>query len=250
MTDEQDRNETALTTGTREQCMPIKIGEHGVAFESAAEMFKLCNALVVGGVAPKGMTPGAVMASMLKGRALGLDEITSVTSIAVINGRTQMAGSLLLGLMRRAGIEYDIWHEGEANQRAAWIRAWWPGKKDRAKSRSFSMGDAARAGLLSKDSYRAWPDDMLLWRAVAKLARQEFPEIGAGIYVHGEVPGDPAPDVEAANLEPAAAPAPPPPHPLLAELKGDPTPFPSHAEADAALAEQESGTLPFEPERE
>lgn len=170
------------------------------------------------------MTPGGAMAAILKGRALGLDEITAVTNIVVVKGRTQMAGSLLLALMRKAGIDYDVWHEGEGNTRTAFIKAWWPGKKDRAKTRSFSMGDAARAGLVTKDSYKAWPDDMLLWRAVARLARQEFPELAAGIYVFGEVPGDPAPDTGEQVETPAEAPrtAAPGPDPLLAELASKP----------------------------
>lgn len=210
--------ETALAQ--RPEKAPIRIGERGLEFESAAEVYRMAAAFASGGVAPKGMNVGAVMAAILKGRALGLDEITSVTSIVVINGRTQMSGSLLLALLRRAGVEYDVWHTGEGNQREAHIRAWWPGKKDRQKERSFSMAEAARAGLATKDTYKAWPDDMLLWRAVAKLARQEFPEIAAGIYVHGEIPGDPvvsgaAP--EQAGTESAPRPA-PGADPMLADL--------------------------------
>jgi hypothetical protein len=127
--------------------------------------------------------------------------------------------------MHRAGIEDEIWYTGEGNTRQAHIRAWWPGKKP--KEQAFSMGDAVRAGLASKDTYKAWPDNMLLWRAVSNLAKQAFPEIGAGIYVFGEIPGDPPPDMSDQEAGPESSlagrtPFAPGPDPLLAELSAAP----------------------------
>jgi len=213
--------EASLATTPKEVRTPIKVGERGLAFETAAEVFRMASAFVKDGVAPKGMTAGAAMAAMLKGQALGLDPVTSVTSITVINGRTQVQGSLLLALLRRAGVDYDISYSGDGNTLAATIRAWWPDKKARAKERTFTMGDAVRAGLAGKETYKAWPREMLLWRAVAALARQEFPEVAAGIYVHGEIPGDPPPAIDTpADPELPRQLAPPSADPLLEELSG------------------------------
>lgn len=236
--------ETALATVDKGKA-PIKVGEKGIAFETANELYRMAQAFVQGGVAPQGSNPGGVMAAILKGRALGLDEITAVTQIMMIRGRTMMAGALILGLLKRAGIQYRFHWTGEGNTRAAHISSWDPSRGEKQGSwpeHAFSMADAARAGLVNKkgDTWKAWPDEMLLWRAVSKMGRQQYPEVCAGIYVPGEVPGDPqvSADTEEAVVSPADAP--PQPDPLF-DVPAEPVPpFASHEEADKALAESES----------
>jgi hypothetical protein len=230
--------ETALSTVDKGKAA-IKVGERGIAFETAAELYRMAQAFVQGGVAPAGSNAGGVMAAILKGRALGLDEITSVTQIMMIKGRTMMAGALVLGLLKRAGIDYRFWWTGEDNNTlTAHIVAWDPSRGEKKGSwpeHTFSMGDAARAGLTNKkgDTWKAWPREMLLWRAVSKMGRQQFPEVCAGIYVPGEIPGDPQVTVDPEAMAP---PAPAVPDPLFEDAQ----PFPSHAEADRALATEEA----------
>ena len=213
--------EQALAVAPKDKTS-IAIGERGLAFESASEVFRMAQAFVSGGVAPKGATPGAVMAAMLKGRALGLDEITAISSITVVGGRVQMGGALILALVRKhqacaEGPTY--WWEGEGNQRAAFVRARRADERE-AVTHRFGMDDAARAGLLGKDSYKHWPDEMLLWRAVARMGRLQFSDVLAGVYVPGELQGE-----HQAAAEPEPSPAlsePPPADPLLEELSGPP----------------------------
>jgi hypothetical protein len=210
--------EQALAVAPKDKAA-IAIGERGLAFESASEVYRMAQAFVSGGVAPKGATPGAVMAAMLKGRALGLDEITAISSITVVGGRVQMGGALILALIRKhqacaEGPTY--WWEGEGNQRAAFVRARRADERE-AVTHRFGMDDASRAGLLVKDSYKHWPDEMLLWRAVARMGRLQFSDVLAGVYVPGEL------QEAAAEPDPSPAPSEPPPaDPLLEELSGPP----------------------------
>ena len=273
--------ETALAVTPKGQAA-IAVDAQGLAFENATEVYRISEAFVRGGVAPKGATPGAVMAAMLKGRALGIDPVTSLANITVVNGRVTIGGALILGLVRKhhACAELTYRWEGEDKTRAAIVRARRVDEREATEHR-FGWDDAMRAGLAGKDVYRAYADDMLLWRAVARMGRRQFPDILAGCYVPGEVV-----EVEAAE-SPAPPPTvePPPVDPLLAELgseggellgqaspvppaapaveeglveavaapagpavvedhEGDPPaavnpPFPSHSEADRAIAEAE-----------
>jgi len=221
---EQKVSEALAIAPTRPGAVQIRVGDRGLSFDNASELHRMATAFVQGGVCPAGATTGGVMASMLKGMALGLDAITSVTSISIIKGRTQMSGALILGLLKRNGIKYRFGWEGtpEENNLKAWVQAWDPsvGEVQGAWPRhEFGWGDAIRAGLVGKkgEIYKAWPKEMLLWRAVSTMGRQQFPDVCAGIYVPGEIPGDPTPGAE--EPAPSTPPAPPPaPDPLLAEL--------------------------------
>jgi hypothetical protein len=214
----EQQMETALAVVPKDKTA-IALGERGLAFENAGELYRMSDAFVKGGVAPRGTTAGGAMAALLKGRALGLDEVTALTNITVVNGRVTIGGSLILALVRKhhACAELAYRWEGEGNTRAAIIRARRIDERDATETR-FGWDDAVRAGLASKDCYRAYPDDMLLWRAAARMGRRQFPDILAGCYVPGEI-------VEVEAPGPAAPPPtdePPPQDPLLAELSGDP----------------------------
>ncbi len=227
----------------------IALGERGLAFENAAELYRIADAFVKGGVAPKGATAGGVMAAILKGRALGLDEITSLSNIVVIGGRVQMGGALVLALVRRhhacaEGPTY--WWRGKGETRAAFVRARRVDERG-AITHRFGMEEAVRAGLASKETYRQWGDDMLLWRAVARMGRRQFPDILAGCYVPGEV----VEALGAAPVEPGRpAEEPPPGDPLLDELGGpvEDLPVPSVPIAPAAMVEPPAPIAPPPPE--
>jgi len=238
--------ETALAVVPKDKAA-IAIGERGLAFENAAELYRFSEALVKSGVVPKGSTAGAVMAAILKGRALGLDEVTSLTNITVINGRVQMGGALVLALVRKhhacaEGPTY--WHEGEGNTRAAFVKARRVDEREAVVHR-FGLDDAARAGLTSKDTYRQWTDDMLLWRAVARMGRRQFSDLLAGVYVPGEV-------LDATPTEPpaTATDGPPPGDPLLDELGGpaEDLPVPSAPAPSTAVVEPLAPIAPPPPE--
>lgn len=211
---------------------PIVVGAHGLEFKAASEVWALAGALVKEGVAPAGMGVGAATAAILRGQALGLDAITSLTNIIVVKGRTQMSGSLVLALIRRSGAlaELTYWWDGDGNTRTAYVKA---RRQEEPKPtiHVFSMGDAARAGLASKDTYRQWQDDMLLWRAVARCGRRQFPDVCAGVYVPGEVHGL----EEGTPAEPEPRTLPPPAHdPLLDEVVG-PVEFSERSEVEIPL---------------
>lgn len=201
---------------TRQDRTPIKMGARGLAFETASEVYALARALVRGGVTPKGMTEGGAMAAILRGRALGLDEITSVTNITVVNGVTSIKGAALLALIQRskAAAEFDYGWEGDGPTREAWVKA---RRHDETKPRvhRFGMPDAVRGKLSGKESYQQWPDDMLLWRAVSRCARRQFADVTMGIYVTGEVPDSAA--VVVVGSEPEPPELPPAPDPLFAD---------------------------------
>lgn len=147
--------------------------------------------------------PDAVLAVMLRGRALGLDAGTALSNFHVIEGKPAMNAQLLIGLvLRNEACEYLEWTESDA-QHATWIAKRKGGKVE--KRLTWTIEQACAAGLVTKDEnglngFRGIPtrtgkpsnwdkhrDTMLRWRCGVTLARSVFPDIVAGLYTEDEL---------------------------------------------------------------
>tara|TARA_R110002020_G_scaffold117843_1_gene269336 strand:+ start:1238 stop:2014 length:777 start_codon:yes stop_codon:yes gene_type:complete len=122
--------------------------------------------------------PADIIAAGLAGRAFGWDVMTAMRNYHVIEGSASMRPEAMLGLVRQAG------HSVTINSSPTAVTA--EGKRaDNGDqySATFSMEDAANAGLANKRNWKQYPDAMLTWRAVSKLCRYLFPDVvlGAGL---------------------------------------------------------------------
>ena len=126
--------------------------------------------------------------AVLWGRELGLNPMASLNGIAVINGTPSVWGDALPGLCYSAGVIEDhieIW-EGTGNDRIAICRVKRKGQTTYHEQR-FSAEDARRAGLWSKDTYKAYPDRMLMNRARAFAFRTKFADVLRGLPIAEEL---------------------------------------------------------------
>lgn len=113
------------------------------------------------------------IAIALKGRELGIPFMQSLTHIHIINGKPTISSELMLALIFKncpgAVIDYP-----KSDATECVIEARRPGGKPARFS--FSMENAAAAGLTGKDSWKKYPDAMLRARTVAIVARALFPD--------------------------------------------------------------------------
>ena len=144
----------------------------------------------------------AVLAVILRGRALGLDATTSLANFHVIEGKPSMNAALLIGLVIRSGAaEYLEWSESDTKH-ATWITK---RKGNQVQQKlTWTMDDALHADLVRRDpkgpdgyqgmgkpgrlsnwdKYRA---TMLRWRCGVELARSVYPDIVAGLWLEDEL---------------------------------------------------------------
>jgi hypothetical protein len=54
-------------------------------------------------------------------------------------------------------------------------------------SRKFTIQDAEKMGLTSKDNWKKQPAVMLQWRACAQLIRQVYPDLINGLHATEEI---------------------------------------------------------------
>jgi len=114
--------------------------------------------------------------------------LQTLRSINVINGMPTVWGDMLLALAMRHPDFEDIEEkiDGDGDQRTATCII---KRKNRTPVvRTFSIAEAKRAGLLSRNgAWQSYPDRMQLRRARGFAVRDSFPEVTCGIGIVEEV---------------------------------------------------------------
>jgi len=140
---------------------------------------------------PKGLrgSPPKVFAAMLTGKGLGIDPMSSMREISIIDGKPNLSAALQLALVRRAGHEVT----GEAGPDKAVIEG--RRKDGGSMTVTFTLDDAVKKGLVTLDAEGAprarskqgnalpWErhtQNMLWARAVTTLVGRLFSDVVVG----------------------------------------------------------------------
>lgn len=141
--------------------------------------------------------PADIYLAMSWGDELGLTPIQSLQNIAVINGKPSIYGDTMIALCRRHPEFEDIKENisGEGSKRTAVCEV---KRKGQSWYKSqFSMGDAAKAGLLNRSGpWQSYPDRMLKMRARGFALRDVFADALGGVITREEAedyPKEPKP---------------------------------------------------------
>lgn len=148
--------------------------------------------------------PANVLLALEMASALGIAPMTAINGISVIKGKPTMSGELMRALVLRAGHMFKIDTLTVEGCRILAARAEFP---DEVQEFTFTMQDAAAAGLTGSDTYKKHPKAMLLARCTTLTCRATFPDVIAGIsYTPDELDDtQPAPRVvQTARLMPPA----------------------------------------------
>lgn len=129
-------------------------------------------------IIPKGMrgNPEKIMATILKGRSLGLDDISSLSAIHVIEGKAGLSAETMVHLVRKRG--HSLVWEAKPGESCTVVGT----RRDNGDTGAvtWTMGMAKDAGLSSKDVWKRYPDAMLWSRAVSQICRMLFADVLMG----------------------------------------------------------------------
>jgi hypothetical protein len=194
---------------------------------------------------PKGLRgkPAEIAACVLTGREIGIGPMQALQKIHVIEGRPSMSAELMRSLVMAAGhqITYPVYSNDKVTARGQ------RGGTNEATEVTWTLKDAERIGVASRDTWRKYPRQMLSARATSELCRLLFPDALGGIsYASEELTDDeqaPAQTPVKRSKARKAEPAPSVPEPALTPekpaqddlgaLEADPTP------ADAEIVDAE-----------
>lgn len=145
----------------------------------------------------------AILACVMTGRALGLDDMSSLRLIHVVNGRPTFSAELMVQIVRRQGHSIT----GTVGDGKATVTGKRSDTGDEMTS-EWTIEMAQRAGLAGKQVWKSYPEAMLWARAVSQLCRMLFADCFAGgTYTEEEIPDAEYIEVEGETAaEPATAP--------------------------------------------
>jgi hypothetical protein len=120
---------------------------------------------------------------LLAARELGISPMMALNGgIWNIQGKIEISARLMNALIRRAGHSLTV---VESTNKICTLK----GKRSDGDTFecSFTIEDAALAGLASRDVWKKYPSDMLYNRCMSRLCRRLFPDVIGTSYVEGEI---------------------------------------------------------------
>lgn len=176
-------------------------------------MTEQADMLVKSGFLPDSVkTPAQALAIMMTGKELGLPPMQSIRGITVIKGTPSMKPETMLALCisRVPGFRYD-W--GECSVKSATVTVSRPSMATPFVS-TFTWDDAVAAGLTvttykeggkgENKMWKAYPANMLRWRALGNALHVCCPDVLVGIYTPEELGADVNADGEIIDTQQAA----------------------------------------------
>lgn len=195
---------TVTAIATRSQAPapvhPAPGGALSLSHMTPYEAWQFCESLANTPLLPDAYRkqPASVLWAMEYGRALGLDVVTTITTIHVIKGKPTQSADLMLGRARSAGHRVRI----KSDRERCVVRIQRADDPDDESEVEWTLDDAVTAGLCTlrngrpysrddKDRPQPWerfPRAMLRARAIAEAVRIACPEVLHGaIYTPEEL---------------------------------------------------------------
>lgn len=189
----------ARRTPAAVQSADIAVGQGGLQLTKFDDMMGFAQTVIEAGLAPKGMNkPAQVVIAIQAGAELGFTPMRALGCMKVINGRagpmTNAAKALVLSSdVLKENTSIDEWitvgdelaesipkdRLDEAAGHCMSYRKGWPAPK----TTTFSWQDAKMAGLTVKDTYKSYPERMLLARARGFHFDDNYPDVLMGMHL-------------------------------------------------------------------
>lgn len=173
---------------------PILAGPRGLQLTSLDEYYRFSQYVAASRLAPRGLdSPEAILVALEYGAELGLSPMQSLQAVAVVNGRPALWGDTMLAVCMASDLwDSEVFCEAFEGQPGTdeFRAVCTVGRRGRHQpvTRSFSIGQAKRAGLWGKQGpWQQYPERMLQMRARSWALRDAFPDVLRGTVAAEEL---------------------------------------------------------------
>lgn len=213
-----------------------------------AELITMCQALAAADLAPKALRGKATDMALviMTGAEVGLPPMASLRLYTTWDGVPRlMAEGVRAIILQSPAVEYFEMATCDDNH-ATWI-----GKRRGRpeKSVTWTIERAKRAGLLNKENWQKYPQDMLNARASMQLGRIIAPDVVAGMVALEEARDGDFIDVQGAEARPQFVSPPPPQGPPPGVPQAFLDRLPDTSKSPQAVTVTDTGSKPTEPKR-
>jgi hypothetical protein len=166
------------------------IGEQGFAPENSTQLMEMAKFIADSDLKPDWIKkPADAFLIMAVGMSWGFDAMMALQTLHVVKGKVGLPGETCAALIQSHPLcaDYRWGFDGEGDARTAWVQTTRKGRPAANPRAEFSMADAKRARLTDGDNWKKYPDDMLLWKAVAREKRRNWPDIYPGLRVAEDI---------------------------------------------------------------
>lgn len=156
-----------------------------IVYENMSALATAADALYKSGFFGDVKTQAQAMVKVMAGAEIGLPPFASMTGIHIVQGKPVLGANLIATLVKNDP-RYD--YRIKQADGSACVITWYENGKPSGES-AFTMAEAQAAGLTGKQTWKAYPSDMLFARALTRGARRYAPGIfgGAPIYTPEEM---------------------------------------------------------------
>lgn len=156
-----------------------------MVYERMNELSVAARAMHASGFFGDVKTEAQAMVKVMAGAEIGLPPFASMTGIHIVQGKPVLGANLVATLVKNDP-RYD--YRVKRSDGEACVLTWYENGKPVGES-GFTIQEASAAGLTGKQTWKAYPSDMLFARALTRGARRYAPGIfgGAPIYTPDEL---------------------------------------------------------------
>lgn len=200
------------TPAAQGEIAPVALTDRGVLAKDTAELFRFAEFIAKSALKPRGLqSPSDCFLVMAQGAELGFSPMQSLQSLVVVHGTLYVPGKTASLLIQRHPdcITFRVWVDGEGDAMTGHCLTHRRGRSEPNPDRTFSIEDAKRAGLYDEkwkdrngeqSNWVRYPKDQLMWKAVGRAQRIDWPDVCQLILAE-----DADPLIGARNVTPRAA---------------------------------------------
>jgi len=125
-----------------------------------------------------------IFAILQKAKSIGMNALDALSGgMYFVNGKVELSSNSMGSLIRKGG--HSIVKDPKSDKTVCILHGKRADNGDTLTT-SFSIADAKQAGIY-KNVWEKYPEDLLYCRALTRMCRQLFQDVGKGCYVEGEI---------------------------------------------------------------